>query len=253
MNTILFYFSGTGNSLHITRRLAARLGEVSTRSMVPILTDPSIQNVTARTVGFVFPVYFYAIPELVKAAIEKMAFAEDTYFFAVATNGGDAGNALFELDTLLRKRKGRLHYGLEIPLGDNSIAIRTTASEIERRVKALDILLDPLVSAVQVRDTDVASNALRRSAGAVMKGKTIRFAMRYYYRYEDHKVDRAACTNCGICQRICPVNNVRYEQGEVRIGKNCASCFACINYCPQQAIHFGRIHPRKEAQYRFPE
>lgn len=249
MRTLLFYFTGTGNSLHISRRIAARLGDVSVRPMVSLLSPSADHIFSEKTVGFVFPTYFYALPDLVKKAIELCEFAENTYFFAVATSGGDAGNALADLDTILRTKNSRLHYGIEIPLGDNSLAIQTPALEIQKRLADSDNLLAQLTQAVIARGTDTV---FRRSAVATLKQNGVRFAMRHYYRFEDRKIDRAACSHCGLCQRICPVNNIQIDKGEIRFGEHCAHCFSCINYCPNQAIQFGRLHPRKETQYRFP-
>lgn len=249
MNTILFYFLGTGNSLHISRRISAKLGGISTRSIVSLLSSSPTQIINAKTVGFVFPTYFYALPEIVKTAIRQCDFNEGTYFYAVATNGGEAGNALFDLDAILRSKNSRLHYGISIPLGDNSIAIRTPSSKAAQLLSASNVLLDRFVQSVLTKEV---GTVWRRNTIATLKGSVIRFSLRHYYRFEDRRIDSTACTNCGLCQRICPVNNIHVEQDEVRIGKNCAECFACINYCPHQAIRFGRLHPRKETQYRFP-
>jgi len=49
------------------------------------------------------------------------------------------------------------------------------------------------------------------------------------------KVDADLCTQCGICQEVCPVAAVvltpfpRFEQ-------NCFDCFNCIRLCPEDAI-----------------
>ena len=43
------------------------------------------------------------------------------------------------------------------------------------------------------------------------------------------------CTNCGICERICPADNIRMDSGPVRLHK-CENCFACYHWCPQNAV-----------------
>lgn len=252
MDTSLYYFSGTGNSLYVSKRIAERLENVTAKPITSLLTSPTAKRITAQTVGFVFPVYFLAMPEYVKKAVQQCNFPADTYFFAAVTSGGDSGNTLYELDEILRSKNSRLHYGTEIPLGDNSIALRTPANKIQKWRTDADLRVDRLVRAVQARDLTAPNTIFRKKVVAVIQGSTIQFAMWYYYRYEDRKIDRTVCTNCGLCQKTCPVNNIRYEQGKIQIADNCANCFACINACPRQAISFGRIHPRKETQYRGP-
>ena len=208
MNTIIFYFSGTGNSLHVARQIAAKMGGVPILFMTSMIDELAPQSGGASVVGFVFPVYFYALPELVKAFVRKCVFEPDSYFFAAVTSGGDAGNALFELDTILREKNSRLHYGVEVPLGDNSIAIHTPTSVVDRRFSAADSLLDSLVRKLSERNRGGIERDFQRSSVAALKGTAIRLAMCHYYRYEDRWIDEAACSNCGLCHKICPVGNI---------------------------------------------
>ena len=47
-----------------------------------------------------------------------------------------------------------------------------------------------------------------------------------------------ACTQCGDCIDICPVEAIyRDKNGVVRIKKTiCAGCFACVGFCPESAM-----------------
>ena len=48
-----------------------------------------------------------------------------------------------------------------------------------------------------------------------------------------------ACIGCGRCVELCPLNNIRLENGKPVWGKNCTHCMACICYCPKEAIEYG--------------
>jgi ferredoxin len=48
----------------------------------------------------------------------------------------------------------------------------------------------------------------------------------------------AACTGCAICTLVCPVENIQFIEKRPRFENHCEECLACINLCPEKAIHF---------------
>lgn len=64
MNTILYCFSATGNSLTTARLLSQALDEGCSLSSLPSLREEKHISVCADAVGFVFPVYYSDISHL---------------------------------------------------------------------------------------------------------------------------------------------------------------------------------------------
>ena len=64
----------------------------------------------------------------------------------------------------------------------------------------------------------------------------------YYHSFmktkKFHTTD--ACIRCGLCEKICPLNNIRVNEDGVVWGDDCMHCTACINHCPKKAIEFGK-------------
>ena len=56
------------------------------------------------------------------------------------------------------------------------------------------------------------------------------------------------CISCGKCVKVCPLNNIRVEDGKPVWGKNCTHCMACICRCPKEAIEYGK-HSRGLTRY----
>lgn len=55
------------------------------------------------------------------------------------------------------------------------------------------------------------------------------------------------CTGCALCYHICPMGNIRMEDGKAHMGMNCISCFSCYKLCPRSAVRLdekiGKITP----------
>ena len=49
------------------------------------------------------------------------------------------------------------------------------------------------------------------------------------------------CRGCGLCARLCPVDNVELCAGRAHFGEGCVLCLRCLHACPQEAIQIGRL------------
>lgn len=77
---MILYFSGTGNSLYVAKKLAELTGDTA----VPISAiHERCQRIQDRIIGFVFPVYFGDLPEPVQDFIRQVRFQKSTYFMAL--------------------------------------------------------------------------------------------------------------------------------------------------------------------------
>ena len=98
----IFYFSGTGNSLHIAKELQNRVPDTV---LLPIagMTD-NARKTNAQAVGFVFPVHYLTLPGVVIDFITKLDLSAAQYVFAIGTRGGTPSNAFLDMDKLLKKK-----------------------------------------------------------------------------------------------------------------------------------------------------
>ncbi len=53
------------------------------------------------------------------------------------------------------------------------------------------------------------------------------------------RVDKNKCLNCGKCERVCPENNITFEDGRYKFGSKCVLCMGCAFECPADAVHVG--------------
>lgn len=83
---MLFYFTGTGNSLYIAKQI-----ETSPVS-IPQVIHKENQVYFADSIGIVAPVYGHEVPQLVKDFLKKATFHTD-YFYMILTYGNRHGGA----------------------------------------------------------------------------------------------------------------------------------------------------------------
>ena len=108
MKTVIYYFTGTGNSLAAAKKIAADLGDCE---IVPIA---SLKDTTggivppAGRVGIVCPVYDAGLPVIVAEFAGRLTLAGTRYVFGVVTMGGSGGTAaLRQLNGIIWQKNHR--------------------------------------------------------------------------------------------------------------------------------------------------
>lgn len=70
MSTIIYYFTGTGNSLMLARNLGNIL-DAKLVSIANVINNP-INIEEAEVIGFIFPLYYQTVPIIVQDFIKKL-------------------------------------------------------------------------------------------------------------------------------------------------------------------------------------
>ena len=240
MKTIIFYFSATGNSLTTARLIAEGLGECE---LVPVasLRKNVKTMVDADAVGFVYPVYYGNMPWPVREAISKMVFKDEVYAFSFATFRGHAGAAAKRLDMLLRTRGVKLSLSRGVKMPGNSF-INPPEVDAEYLLKQRENIAAQL--------DDIRNRATEEISGdEPMGGNPISYANNFRGIMADEN-----CIGCGVCAKVCPMENVKIENGRAVIGDDCSTCLACFHWCPKEAIWMSRQEGiERRSKYRHPE
>ena len=249
MRTVIFYYTGTGNSLWSARLLAAKLDDAVVR---PLKGADVLAAGDAGAVGFVFPVHMWGVPGPVKEFAERLALRPDTYLFALAVNAGQVARTLVQLGEILARRGLTLAAGYDIVLPSNYIPWGGPGPQ-EKRQARIDAARAKIAAAAQV----IAAG----DAGAVERGPWWqRLAFTALYRLTYNQVPRMdkdfwcdeRCDSCGTCARVCPAANIDMKKGRPEWRHRCEQCLACIQWCPREAIQFGKRTPAYE-RYHHPE
>ena len=96
---MIFYFTGTGNSLYAAKQIGGEL------ISIPQVIHRKEQSWRAEEIGIVCPVYGHEMPAIVKGFLKKAEFQTE-YFFLILTYGNIHGGAA-ELAQQELKRCGK--------------------------------------------------------------------------------------------------------------------------------------------------
>jgi ferredoxin len=252
MGTTIFYFTGTGNSMMIARDLAAQLGNGTEITSIPQAIHKEIV-LSSECIGFIMPVYFWGMPLMVEDFIKKLAMGKAKYIFAVVTFGGKPGSTLYQIDDLLKQKGVELSAGFEIQLPENYIPLYNLPSpaEQENQIKNGKIKIREIAEMISSRQKHEIN---QDSTGFIIRILSVLFHKRSAKFHKDAAKFWVTekCNDCGTCKLICPVQNIRLDDGRPRWGNKCEQCLACIHWCPTQAIEFGEKTLNRK-RYRNPE
>ena len=238
MRTTLYWFSGTGNSLQMARDLAQALGAAD---LVPIATAVG-KPVPAGVdrIGIVVPVYAFGLPLIVADFCRALQAPATPYVFGVATCGGMPGATLRQMRDLLKGRGLTLSAGFVLQMPGNYTPLYGAPSEaVQRKMLGKAGLRIPEIARV-VSQKQAARVEASNPIGAWLGSLVYRLGASKLRQADTSFRVTDKCNSCGLCAKVCPVGNIVMQDGKPGWRHRCEQCLACLQWCPQEAIEFGR-------------
>ncbi|GHV35018.1 4Fe-4S ferredoxin [Spirochaetia bacterium] len=232
MANIIFYFTGTGNSLKIARMVSNKIGNCE------IFSIGSNQGITINkeyeSIGFIYPVYYWGVPKCVKDFISSMTITnnEKTYVYAIASYGGFKGDGIKILNKLMLDNGIKLNYGKTIRLFSNYIINFNVPNDIKKRLDKCDKKLESIIDSIQHKKT----NSTGKPNGIV--GKFYNKFIETVSQQDKYFNINSDCIGCGVCKEVCPVNNIEIVSNKPEFQHHCEQCLACLQFCPKHAINY---------------
>lgn len=251
---MIFYFSGTGNTKWVARQVAEATGE-QLRYIPDELKKSSLEYALTEgeRLGFCFPTHGWQPPKIVRKFIRRASFNNAGYVFAVTTCGDNMGHAMRILNKELGMKGIQAQSMFAVLMPESNVCfpflhLDTKEREREKIEKARSTVkhICQVVKDRQKGVVELICGAIPYTYTYVIGG--------YYNKHlitdEKFWVDKDACIQCGLCQKLCPVDDIIEMPPRWKHDGSCTNCLACYHHCPKHAIHWGNM---KRGQYVFSE
>ena len=239
MGTIIYYYTGTGNSLWAARKLAEEIKDVEVLNLS--FQKDDIEKINSERIGIVFPVHMWGLPKRIINFIKTLPIDKSKYYFAVATNAGQVAATLIQLKKLMAERGIVLSAGFDFVMPSNYIPWGGAATEEKQKL---------LFKKAEEKIKRISETINGKTVSPVERGPLWHnvFLSGVLYKISSPqipKMDKSfwadeKCSGCGICEKICPAKNISLNNGRPVWHHNCEQCLACIQWCPEESIQFGK-------------
>lgn len=259
----IYYFSGTGNSLYAAKLLQRHFPE---STLVPMLSVLPIEKaaVKSKVVALVFPLHLAYLPKPVRSFLEKIDLSSADYIFTVITRIGTFSFCDIAIRRYLKRQGKNLNALFYLNMADNS---PTGLKPGKGDVKWIERIASDKLEAIDrdaaaVMETIAATVSARENCPVKSRTSPLRLILeRVMYaiisassKSEVGFYADQSCTGCKKCERICPSGKIVMQNNRpVWLNSTpCYYCFACFNFCPEQAILIKNKFTQKSGRYSHP-
>lgn len=236
---MILFFSGTGNSEYIAKRIGKIIGDETIDLFDKIRNNDFSKIHSKRPWIVVVPTYAWRIPRIVQQWLENTNLLGNKNIYYVMTCGGNIGNASKYIKDLCTKKKMNYYGCIGIKMPENYIALFSTPT-IDKALQIIDQaeeIIDRIALLIKndkkFPKSDISFKD-KISSGIIndLFYPIFVHAKKFYVTND--------CISCGKCISTCPLNNIHLENQKPVWKDNCTHCMACINHCPTESIEYGK-------------
>ena len=254
MRNGIYCFSGTGNCLAIARAVAEKLTGTEVLPMMALRDSKEIPAEYER-VGFVFPTCFGHPSKVVMELGVGLQVHPNQKIFIIVTCGGGNILTLSDFRKLMQSKTKNLVQGFVVRMpGNHIVGFSAWKGSRQKRLfenakKSVKQIVNQIKNDIPTKMKRDPNRKLMTFISETFNGwlgvKDIHSTKAIYFTTD-------ACVRCGICEKLCPVGNIKASSIDVTFGDNCQQCMACIQWCPQRAISHPNV-PKDRKRYHHPD
>lgn len=251
---MVFYYTGTGNSLWATEQAAA-----ATQDVVKFIPDERKKEgklhyslAKDERLGIVFPIHAWNPPQTVLEWIDELVLEnyKGQYVYVIMTCAGSAANARKVITKALEKKGIHVSACFELLMPNNYIVGSRVDTKEELGKIFAKVEKEMEQAQVAIKERKQVTTHIR-SLFPVVKTTVIGYFFWKYGKSTNPFSVTDDCVACELCKNICPKGTISIQQGKPVWGTDCDQCLGCINRCPKKAIRYGK-NSAKRGTYQHP-
>ncbi len=232
--TGILYFSSTGNSLYIAKKISGQLGG-------EIIYIPKYvgKGSEFERMILVTPIYSYGMPRHVYDLLPRLD--KNVELIVVQNYGGMVGGADYLMRQYCERNGLNLKgiYVLQMP-ENFTTAFIVPKFYINSILKSADKRICKVIENIK------NENFILPKPKKTKEKKYLTNMANWHIIGERFNVS-ADCIKCGKCVKLCPVGNIKFENGQIVFGNKCVACLGCYHRCPAKAIRY--MNKKKKDRY----
>lgn len=271
MNSLIFYFSGTGNTWWASKQLAADMKTLGHTVELFSLENPALERdefvkakiAAAKLVIVGYPVYGSDLPRNMRDFIAGLPRVSDgKRFGAFCTQAAFSGDGSVFFKQTVERKGYNFRQSFQINLTTNfNVAMPPFCFSRPAAGAKLEKIKREAAAKIKVMAAEFA-NDQKHIEGEKLYQVLLGGLQRNFFRRGEKRLlkkfqffkDR--CVSCGLCAETCPTGNISLDTENMILkrGGDCLLCFRCYNFCPGLAINYGNKvkDPGKYQRYTGP-
>jgi ferredoxin len=233
---MILSFSGTGNSDYVARKLAERIGD-DLLSLNDRIKKHDVSPILAQRLVIVTPTYAWRMPRLVTDYLLSIEITKFIPAWFVLTCGDSTGNAYAYAKKFCEKKEIGFNGLTQVVMPENYIALYDAPS-IPKAKKIIQNSDDRIIRIA--RDIANGERFPKEKTGGHFLSSVVNPIFYRFIVKDKAFASGPVCNGCGLCERLCPENDIVISGGKPQWNGHCTHCMACICHCPRQAIEYGK-------------
>ncbi|MFX0024237.1 MAG: EFR1 family ferrodoxin [Candidatus Hermodarchaeota archaeon] len=269
----IYYFSGTGNSLHIARELKKRIPHLSLIPIAGLLNERLNKNnhnlkTTAEVIGFIFPCHGLTIPVPLLKFLKNIDLSSAKYIFAIVTRGGSVFHGFSKIEKILGKQRKKLDASFIINMWMNDPKLKFFKEPTKEELRNIEVnvqdklnLIQDIITYQEQYHDDINGDTFSnfKSLNYILE-RLVAFTVHHIApKVKDYFYTDTNCIGCGVCEKACLSKKIKLVNDKPVWQKDidCYYCYTCLNFCPNQAIQiyskfYMKSYTKEKGRYTHP-